>query len=844
MSYLTSIYSLAFQFLLLSSFIHPVFAQQFATDVEMISFDATGDISKSSELRLAKVKAGIQPTDIFVLAHGWNNNINDARSTYQALMDSMQSVASKYSLVGDDYRSIVVGISWPSKALDETGSSPGRSGTSSQIDRADLYSSFPQGNVSGSEYAKDMVVIEDLLDKPTSDVSEADYVELSRIFAKYRLVANDNQNTEDAGFFLIGQSGRGLFDSDLSVLQALRMFSYWQMKERAGIIGAEGVRRMIEELQTTFPSSRIHLLGHSFGCKLLLSCVGANPALPRQVDTLVLLQGAVSYRAMSPSPIGGYSEVPGRVKGPIVCTYSSNDGALGMPYELASRAAGQAAVGRGRTVSKYAALGRVGPEFCDTGFIFASAKADNYEFKNGIYGLNGEAYILGHSDFNNEAVARMMWAAVAPTRSGSTGRTLVAGRSEEETAKISKVAAKTASKVVEQIRDQFDESVLLDLYTDAVEAVTAQRRKISPDSGAFFPLNSNPTARGSASNRIDADTFARNDSNSLKGKLKEKLYDARFLAVDSYKKSIPNWLVDERSFDSVARILTNDVQGCDMPADNNYKQCVGVCIRLRGQGASFIAYGSGIIIAWNTVITAAHVLPDESLLKLSADLRAEALEKYEFGISIGPGTPDREWGTLPPGTVVLPVKARIEHPSFDGSRFLNDIAVLQLVNELDSTTVFGEEPQLSELPIKLAETVFWRPEEPKAVTLVGYGHCDRSGSKGFGKRRAAENVLAAIPETEAEARIIGCHLGLEFAAGGQGIDTCKGDSGGPVLARDSDGQLFCMGLTSRPSRVRLVDGVRSTFGGEPETCGDGGVYVLLPEYSEWIRGVMQNVRDE
>lgn len=839
MSDLRNIRSFVCQVFWLFFIVNSVFAQQFATDVEMISFDGNGKISELSQLRLDKIKVEVAPSDIFVLAHGWNNSLSDARSSYRDFIERMQSVACKYSLVSDDYRSLVFGISWPSKVLDQTDSSSGRSITSSQVDRQDLFSYFPRGDISDSEYEQDMLNVEELLDKPEINISKIDYDKISQLFTKYRLVSNEQSNSDDAAFFLIGQSGRGLFDSNLTIRQALRIFSYWQMKQRAGIIGAAGVRRMVAELQAAFPSSRFHLIGHSFGCKMLLSCVGENPASPQKVDTLVLLQGAVSYQAMS--PIGGYSQVPGRVKGPVVCTYSSNDSALGIPYELASRAAGQTA--EGRATSKYAALGRIGPEFCVGRVVSAPQAEDNYKFENRVYGLDGGAYILGHSDLNNEAVTRMLWAAVATGSSGTGGANLVAGRSAETAHDVAKFAAKTASLVVEKSGDNFDESVLIDLYSDTIEAgVTAQTRNKSLDRPTSLPLNANAGIRDFSIRRTDKDLLFGNERSTLSGKLSKNLYDPRFLAVNSYKTSIRKWLVDERSFDSVARIVST-VQGCDIPADNNYKQCVGICFRPKGQGASFKAYGSGIIVAWNAVITAAHVIPSNSLLGISADLRADALSRYEFGISVGPGTPDQEWGTLPPGTVVLPVKARIEHPKFDGSRYLNDIAVLLLEKELDSTTVFGE-PHLSELPIKLAETVFWRPEEPKAVTLVGYGYCDRSASKGFGKRRAAENVLAAIPETEVEARAIGCHFGLEFAAGGQGIDTCNGDSGGPVLARDSEGRLFCMGLTSRSSRVRLDGGVSNGVDIGLDACGDGGVYVLLPKYSEWIWGVINNSRGE
>jgi secreted trypsin-like serine protease len=112
---------------------------------------------------------------------------------------------------------------------------------------------------------------------------------------------------------------------------------------------------------------------------------------------------------------------------------------------------------------------------------------------------------------------------------------------------------------------------------------------------------------------------------------------------------------------------------------------------------------------------------------------------------------------------------------------------------------------------------------------------------GAGIRRKVKDVVAAVPETETESRKIGCHLGKEFAAGGQGIDTCNGDSGGPVFAREKDGKWVLVGTTSRATRVQTIDG-NAVIGNEPlSPCGDGGIYTLCWKHP-WLRETIKKLQ--
>jgi hypothetical protein len=88
--------------------------------------------------------------------------------------------------------------------------------------------------------------------------------------------------------------------------------------------------------------------------------------------------------------------------------------------------------------------------------------------------------------------------------------------------------------------------------------------------------------------------------------------------------------------------------------------------------------------------------------------------------------------------------------------------------------------------------------------FVGFG-ADEEGVVGFKLQ-----VLASLTSFN--------ESGREFRAGGEGKDTCNGDSGGPALVQVASGEWRLAGVISR--------------GGE---CGQGGIYgVPLPELC-WLR---------
>ncbi|MFJ3902733.1 serine-threonine protein kinase [Streptomyces sp. NPDC090025] len=125
--------------------------------------------------------------------------------------------------------------------------------------------------------------------------------------------------------------------------EALRQATYFTMKRRAGVVGERGLGPLLGELARTAPALRVHLVGHSFGARLVAYALRGLPAGARNVRSVTLLQGAFSHYAFAarlphePDHGGSLRDLQNRVDGPVVACHSRHDTALRVFYPLASR---------------------------------------------------------------------------------------------------------------------------------------------------------------------------------------------------------------------------------------------------------------------------------------------------------------------------------------------------------------------------------------------------------------------------------------------------------------------------------------------------------------------------
>jgi hypothetical protein len=433
-----------------------------------VEFNKTGKSSDAEQVKaLTDFLAEGSTTDLFVISHGWNNDMAEARDLYSRFFDCARQVLDSEEVAGVSKRKFaIMAVLWPShKFADKELIASGAAGIGSPITN-----DFLKGELEGMkkvfntskgraalDKAKKLVpkledskkartefadLMRSLLPKKASpDVDAAgDFSKLPGDEVLQRLSkpvpVTLSKPKAGGGAAMIGggaagsggggAAGIGQFFSGIKsgAAHLLNLTTYYQMKERSGIVGSTGVNQILGSIRAQNPKIKLHLIGHSFGGRLVTSAVaGSKDQPPVKVDTLTLLQAAFSHYGFSErydgSNDGFFRKVVADkvVSGPTLITCTENDLAVGKAYPLASLLAGQEAAALGDKNDKYGGIGRNGaqktPEASD-GTLLKVGGA--YNFKAGkIYNLNSDAIITGHSDLAHKEVAYALLNAVATT---------------------------------------------------------------------------------------------------------------------------------------------------------------------------------------------------------------------------------------------------------------------------------------------------------------------------------------------------------------------------------------------------------------------------------------------
>ncbi|MFE1415182.1 serine-threonine protein kinase [Streptomyces sp. NPDC058746] len=335
-------------------------------------FDSDGDADRATYGPVERMEA----TDLLVFAHGWNSD----RSTSTRLYDRF--FAPFPGLVGPGVRLGYVGVVWPSirfadepipdfdppGALAEPGFGTALDpatrralgefwpGCGAELDRvAELLEERPESAEAFTEFG---ALVRRLagVDGGSAAASQevpalfaGDAVEVCRSLALALVEAGGPAPGGcggDGRGLTVGGGLRGLWGG---AKELLRQASYYQMKKRAGVVGERGLGPVLAELAAARPALRVHLIGHSFGARLVSFSLRAVPDGARYVTSLTLLQGAFSHYAFCarlPHDKGHGGALRGlqrRVDGPVVACHSPYDSALKVFYPLASRMAGDSA---------------------------------------------------------------------------------------------------------------------------------------------------------------------------------------------------------------------------------------------------------------------------------------------------------------------------------------------------------------------------------------------------------------------------------------------------------------------------------------------------------------------
>ncbi|MET9851978.1 serine-threonine protein kinase [Streptomyces sp. NPDC006450] len=351
-----------------------------------LTFDAQGDAGPGAR----EAVFGIEATDLLVFAHGWNSD----RSTAIRLFDRF--FAPFADLVGTGVRLGYVGVVWPSirfsdepiPDFDARGAmggagEPGHGtaldaatrralgtfwpGRAAELDRiAELLEERPTGEVDFSEFGalvRELAGVDGVgtgddlaaafAPREVPDFLSGDVLRVCREFTEALAEAGatfpgDGHGTGDSPGPGLSMGG-GMRTLWNGAKEVLRQATYYQMKARAGVVGEHGLGPLLAELAGRRPALRVHLIGHSFGGRVVSFSLRALPSGARNVKSLTVLQGAFSHYAFADSLPhdggrgGALRGLQGRVDGPLTACHSPYDSSLKVFYPLASRMAGDSA---------------------------------------------------------------------------------------------------------------------------------------------------------------------------------------------------------------------------------------------------------------------------------------------------------------------------------------------------------------------------------------------------------------------------------------------------------------------------------------------------------------------
>jgi esterase/lipase superfamily enzyme len=186
-------------------------------------------------------------------------------------------------------------------------------------------------------------------------------------------------------------------------------------------VGRIGLNQVLRRLRSKKPTFKLHLIGHSFGGRLVTAAADALDTNTPAV-TMTLLQAAYSHnglgRQFDGTNDGFFRNVleRKRISGPILISHTKNDLAVGLAYPLASRLSFTKASAFGDENDPYGGMGRNGAQFTPEAKGNASNLAEltdqqpgPYKFLQGaVYNLKADAFITDHSDICKHQVTYAM----------------------------------------------------------------------------------------------------------------------------------------------------------------------------------------------------------------------------------------------------------------------------------------------------------------------------------------------------------------------------------------------------------------------------------------------------
>jgi hypothetical protein len=397
---------------------------------------------------------GAQPvTDVFLLSHGWKGDITAAKDQYNHWISAMLTCPddiARMRTLRPTFRPMLIGLHWPSLPFgnEEFGGGAASFDAAAVPDLESLIQEYAE-RIADTPEAR--AALRTIFDAALVDSAPATLP--PEVVAAYQTLDQESGMGAEGEGAAPGadrepfdpetayQNARASADDDVvsfggfslsGLLAPLQQLSFWRMKDRARTFGESGGHSLLLRIQNSAPNARVHLMGHSFGC-IVMSASIAGPngmgTLPRPVDTLFLVQGALSLWSycskidLAGNAAGYFRSVlsSNKISGVILATTSEFDTAVKRFYPLGAGVARQVTFAPSE-LPKYGGIGTFGIQGPDTNAesldILPVDKSYGFKVK-GVYNLNANDVVCNgggasgaHSDITHPELAHAYFEAI------------------------------------------------------------------------------------------------------------------------------------------------------------------------------------------------------------------------------------------------------------------------------------------------------------------------------------------------------------------------------------------------------------------------------------------------
>jgi hypothetical protein len=427
-----------------------------------VEFTKDGTVHDQAQVdAVHSMLADSRVSDLVVISHGWNNDMREAHELYEKFFASFRALVDDAAVPATAGRRYgVLAVLWPSKRFADReliasgAASVGGLGDRELLAEVDHLAEALDDSATEAPLAEAKQLVPRLENEPAARSRFADLVrsvlsaeaadredasselftvpgeQLMEELAKRPPAARPPGPAGGGGAAVVGTmpppppaagEAAGLREFVTGAKAAARRLvnyaTYYEMKNRAGVVG-RGVNAVLRDVRGRRRDVKLHLVGHSFGGRLVTAAASAGGIDPA---TVTLLQAAFSHYGFAENWDDKAADglfrpmiTEGMVSGPVLITCTRNDTAVGRAYPIASQIMRQNASWTGGPTDPYGGIGSNGaqktPEASDGRLLPVGS---SYTFQPGrLHNLTADDFIADHSDVCGREVAYAVLTAI------------------------------------------------------------------------------------------------------------------------------------------------------------------------------------------------------------------------------------------------------------------------------------------------------------------------------------------------------------------------------------------------------------------------------------------------